>query len=253
MCHRNAAYQNLYWTVLDVNVNKSDQRNQDILTLIDFQNITTYFPKLKFPEHEGTFISFLKTEMNDVDLLKVVHSNGKVILGDCFILTFKSLITNVRNKDLEDFEHLVNSFKELLWYLSPHIEKLAARSLHLPKTLKPLTKLNNPKRHGHKVQDINQENLLSLVGAANSHLEKSYVTRTNFEPVRNVLRNLIQIYVKYSDYLTKNKSVQKDYQASEDEPQYKKECLSYQCLKIQTFKVTKLRGKKRYYQWLIFF
>ena len=84
---------------------------------MDFQNITTYFPELKLPEHEGTFF-FSKTEMNVAELLKVVHSNGKVILDNCLIPTFKSLITGV-NENLGDFEHLVSSFREILSYLSP--------------------------------------------------------------------------------------------------------------------------------------
>ena len=123
-------------------------------------------------------------------------------MNDCFIVNLKSLITGVRVRDLANFELLVNSAKELFWYLSPHVEKLATRSLYLPATFRPLSKLNNPTRHGHKVPDINQEVLLSLVNAVNSHLEKSYVTRTNFKPVKNALGNIIEISVKYSDYLT---------------------------------------------------
>lgn len=42
--------------------------------MMDFQNVTTYFPKLKFPEHERTFFSFLKTEMNDTEVLRVIEN-----------------------------------------------------------------------------------------------------------------------------------------------------------------------------------
>ena len=117
----------------------------------------------------------------------------------------------MRVRDLANFELLVNSAKELLWYLSPHVEKLAAQSLHLPATFRPLSKLNNPKRHGHKVPDINQEVLLLIVDAVNAHLERSYVTKSNFKPVKNVLGNIIEICVKYSDYLTKDKHIQVEY------------------------------------------
>ena len=185
--------------------------DQNLCMLMDFQNIETYFPKLKFPEHESTYSSFLKSKIDETDLLKIVHANGKVILSDCFIVTLKSLITGMRVRDLANFELLVNSAKELLWYLSPHVEKLAAQSLHLPATFRPLSKLNNPKRHGHKVPDINQEVLLLIVDAVNAHLERSYVTKSNFKPVKNVLGNIIEICVKYSDYLTKNKHIQVEY------------------------------------------
>ena len=125
--------------------------DQNLPTSMDFQNIETYFPKVKFPERESTYWSFLKSKIDETNLLKIVRANGKVILSDGFIVILKSLITGVRVRDLGNFELLVNSATELMWYLSPHVEKLAARSLHLPATFRPLSKLNNPKRHGHKV------------------------------------------------------------------------------------------------------
>ena len=54
----------------------------------------------------------------------------------------------------------------------------------------------------------------------NSHLEMSYFTRTNFKPVTNVLSNIIETFVKYSDYLTKNKHIQAENRVNdEEEPQ----------------------------------
>ena len=63
--------------------------------------------------------------------------------------------------------------------------------------------------------------MLSLVSVVNTHLEKSY--GTNFKLVKNVLDNIIEICVKYSDYLTKNKHIQVECQVNdEEEQQYKK-------------------------------
>ena len=118
--------------------------DRNFRTLMDFQNIEAYFPNLKFPEHERFYSSFLKIKIDETDL-KIVHANGKVILSDCFIVTLNSLITGVRVRDLANFEFLVNSAKEVFWYLSPHVEKLATRSLCLPATFRPLSKLNNPR------------------------------------------------------------------------------------------------------------
>ena len=155
-----------------------------------------------------------------------------------------SLITGVRVRDLAIFDLLVNSAKKLFLHLSPHVEKLAAQRVHLPVTFRSLSKLNNPKRQGHKVPDINQEVLLSLVDAVNSHLEKSYVTRTNFKPVKNVLGNIIEICVKYSDYPTKNKHIQVEYRVNdEEEPQYKKAIFQFLTLEnLNTFKVERERN-----------
>ena len=163
---------------------------------------------------------------------------------DCFIVTLMSLITGVRVRDLAIFDLLVNSAKKLFLHLSPHVEKLAAQRVHLPVTFRSLSKLNNPKRQGHKVPDINQEVLLSLVDAVNSHLEKSYVTRTNFKPVKNVLGNIIEICVKYSDYLTKNKHIQVEYRVNhEEEPEYKKAIFQLPRLEnLNTYKVERERN-----------
>ena len=129
-------------------------------------------------------------------------------------------------------------------YLPPHIEKLAAQSLHLAVTFRSLSKLNNPKRHGQQVADINEEVLLSLVDAVNSHLEKSFVTRTNFKPVKNVLDNIIEICMKYNDYLTENKHIQVEYRANdEEEPQHKKAIFQLTTLEnLNTYKVERDRN-----------
>ena len=62
-------------------INESMQAgDQNLRTLMDFQNIETYFPKLKFPEHESTYSSFWKIKIDDTSLLKIVHVNEKVII-----------------------------------------------------------------------------------------------------------------------------------------------------------------------------
>ena len=55
-------------------------QDQNLRTLMDFQNIETCFPKLKFPEHESTYSSFWKIKIDDTNLLKIVHVNEKVII-----------------------------------------------------------------------------------------------------------------------------------------------------------------------------
>ena len=62
-------------------INESMQAgDKNLRTLMDFQNIETYFPKLKFPEHESTYSSFWKIKIDDTSLLKIVHVNEKVII-----------------------------------------------------------------------------------------------------------------------------------------------------------------------------
>ena len=86
--------------------------------------------------------------------------------------------------------------------------------------------LNNPTRHGHKVGNISQEALLSFTDAVKTHLEKSYTSHSNFEPVHDVIHNFIEISVKFSDYLTQAKNIIVDRHSNEEEPKYKKAVFS---------------------------
>ena len=189
-----------------------------------FSKHINVFPQTE-PDGEMTFKKFIK---NVVDVLQLVSTNTKVVIGDCLIVCFKSLITGVKRRDLENFEQLSNSFKELLWYLSPHLKKLSARSLNICDILKPLALLNDPTRHAHKVGNISQEVLLSFVDAVNTHLEKSYTSHGNFKPAHDVIHNVIEIVisVKFSDYLTQAKNIMVDCHFNKEEPEYKKAVFS---------------------------
>ena len=149
-------------------------------------------------------------------------------MGDCLIVCFKSLITGVKRRDLENFEQLSNSFKELLWYLSPHLKKLSARSRNICDTLKTLALLNDPTRYAHKVENVSQEVLLFFVDAVHTQLEKSYTSHSNFKPVHDVIHNVIEILisVKFSYYLTQTKNIMVDRHSNEEEPEYKKAVFS---------------------------
>ena len=97
---RNDPYEIRIGVNIGKDISESTQTgDQNLRTLMDFQNIETYFPKLKFPEQESTYSSFLKSKIDETDLLKIVHANGEVILSDCFIVTLKLLITGVRFTD----------------------------------------------------------------------------------------------------------------------------------------------------------
>ena len=57
--------------------------------------------------------------------------------------------------------------------------------------------------------------------------------------MKNVLDNIIEICVKYNDYLTENKHIQVEYRANdEEEPQHKKAIFQLTTLEnLNTYKV----------------
>ena len=90
----------------------------------------------------------------------------------------------------------------------------------------PLALLNGPTRYAHKVENVSQEVLLSFVDAVNTHLEKSYTSHSDFKPVHDVIRNVVEISVNFSDYLTQAKNIMVDRHSNEEEPKYKKAVFS---------------------------
>ena len=49
----------------------TDHDSPTYWTLMDFQNISTYFPRLKEPDSEITFKKFIKNEISVVDVLNL--------------------------------------------------------------------------------------------------------------------------------------------------------------------------------------
>ena len=79
--------------------------------------------------------------------------NGKAVIRDVLIVHFKTLCAGVRRNDLDKFESLICSVRELLWYLGPHYEKFNFKGFHIPKPISQICDFNNPKRHKHAKND----------------------------------------------------------------------------------------------------
>ena len=185
-------------------------------TLMDIQRMETFSPWLKCPEYEDLYNKFLSNQLCTYDLLKITKKRN-IILNDCLLTVFKKLSSGVRCTDLEHYEHLLLSVKELLWYISPHVEKFQSKHANLPKPFLNLCEFNNPKRYGHKVSEISQDTLLSLVDGVNCHIEKSFVSRQNFKFICKSVHKSTESCVKYSDYLSQNKSLQVNHCNIDDE------------------------------------
>ena len=83
-------------------IRSMDHDSPPYRTLMNFQNISTYFSRLKKPDCEITFKKFIKNEISVVDILQLVSTNAKVEMGDCLIVCFKSFITGVKRRNLEN-------------------------------------------------------------------------------------------------------------------------------------------------------
>ena len=156
--------------------------------------------------------------------------NSKLLLHNSLIILFKSCISGVCREHVEDFNKLISSVTELIWYVSPQHSTFQSHSAAIPKFFSHLLLFNDPNRHRHKGPNVSRETLMKLVGVVTTCLENSYTTKNSFKNVYQPTDQLIECCVKYSDYLEKNLNAVVNYQTHE-EPQYKKTVISLPCLK----------------------
>ena len=115
---------------------------------------------------------------------------------------------------------LVESIGGLLLYIGLHLNTLKARGCNIPPQLAALCQLNDPKRHAHGIKQLNWEIMKNLVSALSLELEKSYVSRKGFLPIKNILDELLGSTAKYLDYMEENRASAQMSQAGESEPDY---------------------------------
>ena len=168
---------------------------------------------------------------------------GKVIMTNVLLCFFKTNANGVRNHDVDRFTSLLNSFRELICYISPHKHKFGERNCVIPKEFRCMLNWNNPKRHGHRVPDISQEVLLSLVDGVQAQFNQSYVGRPNMETLRDLISKVMASCVKYSDHLTANKTLQFACRSNEHEPIFNKTILELPYDKESLGKFTVQREK----------
>ena len=154
-----------------------------------------FFPRHQIPEKIDMFTQFIESGDEEIDVVFAVKLsqnefcrpvNRKIILTDLLLTLFKSIIPGVRQINLDDFNLIILSVRELLWYVVPLHVRFKDRSCTLPSQLIRFCGLNNPKRHRHRIKQIDSVVLESLIGGLATQLEKSYVERPNFHPLREL-------------------------------------------------------------------
>ena len=174
------------------------------------------------------FTQFIESGVEEIDIVSTVklsqnefcHSvNGKIILSDLLLTLFKSTILGVCQISLDDFKLFILNVQELLWYVAPHQVKFKDRSCTLSSQLIRFCGLNNPKKHGPWIKQIDSVVLESLIGGLSTQLQKSYVERPNFHPLRDLATALLTVATKYASYFAENNLLQKHNQSNEEKPE----------------------------------
>ena len=174
----------------DQNPVTNEVTNPNPRTLMDIQNVETYFPRLLTPAKEEVYKEFIASGYDTIDIISAIKLsdngkrpvNGKIVRADLILTHF----IGVRRNDLDDFILFLLSVRELLWYISPHLYKFQEKSWDVPKELSNFYRLNNPADHKHGIKNLDQNILLSLVGGVNAQLEKAYVERPSFQSLQTM-------------------------------------------------------------------
>ena len=103
-----------------------------------------FFPRHQIPEKIDMFTQFIESGDEEIDIVFAVKLsqnefcrpvNRKIILTDLLLTLFKSIIPGVRQINLDDFNLIILSVRELLWYVVPLHVRFKDRSCTLPSQL----------------------------------------------------------------------------------------------------------------------
>ena len=64
-----------------------------------------------------------------------------------------------------------------------------------------LCQLNKPERHVHKVGNLNSVKILMLTSTITSEMENSWINKSCYGNLKQIVAELINCAVKYTDYL----------------------------------------------------
>jgi len=97
-----------------------------------------------------------------------------------------------------------------IWYLDPHIDKLAKRACHLPHLFKQLNTYKQGRTYNeyyhttkHKKKQISKAELESIVAALSLSLEQAWTISNTWEAIISSVFELIECIQKYIAYLEK--------------------------------------------------
>ena len=165
-------------TLDDDDVN-SVPNNKPTHTLLDFAREACHFPKISHLEKQEMYETFLSCSNPTDDILESLFlrgsgstpSRGNTLLHDVILMSFKTIMPGVHRSELEPFMSFVKSVCDIIWYISPHTIKFHNNGCGIPQLFSKCSLLNNPKRHGHKVENLDSTKLLTLTSTVTGELE----------------------------------------------------------------------------------
>ena len=144
----------------------------------------------------NTYLTMFKTTkakgLNYIDeILKAQRQPMPSIAYDCLLKHFATKCSGFQNQFATDARKLYQKIANLLWYISPHAEKLKECSCPIPQFFYPLLYFNDPEKGKHTVGRLSKNIVLEKIEAITTILEKSFTTRKSFGDLKFEIDKLI--------------------------------------------------------------
>ena len=153
--------------------------------------------------------------------------------GDCFTaLAQMFLFTKLGfNECLKQTRSIIKAVRDYgtLFHVIKILRKLVVVFLCLVK----LCQLNKPERHGYKVGNLNPVKMLTLMSTKTSEMEKSWINKSCYGKLKQIVDELVNYAVKYTYLREKNDNMQCHHYVQE-EPEYEKSL--FELLRLSSMK-----------------
>ena len=207
--------------------------NKPTHTLMDFAREACHFPKLNHLEnrtcmkHSSRVATLLMTFQNRFSFVVVSPHHREGISYSTMLSSCRSRLSGVQRSELEPFTSFVKSVRDIIWYISPHKIKFHNNGCSVPQLFSKCCLLNNPKRHGHKVENLDSTKLLTLTSTVTGELKKTWINRSSHCRLKQTIDELVEAGVKYKDHLRSSLDYMQTYHSLDNEPEYEKAASSF--------------------------
>lgn len=102
---------------------------------------------------------------------------------------------------IDEGKDFINALTNCIWTIDPFVDTLRDRCFALPVLFENLFGYNVPENHKHKRGELSQSTLLSLACHLDACLEKTWISKVMWAPIRTAAQTLSDSFHKYIEYL----------------------------------------------------
>lgn len=140
-------------------------------------------------------------------------TNNKRVVYNKILYMFGSAGLGFTPMTMNEGKDFINALTDCIWTIDPHLETVRDRCFNVPVLFEHLFGYNIPENHKHKRGELSQSMLMSLTNHLDACLEKPWIGKIMWMPVKTAAQTLSDNMHKYAKYLKdKNEQMNKNRQ-----------------------------------------